>query len=141
MKIKEILKQIGKRGFPCVAGNSGIGEVLKVAAHFPHTRLVYVIDDQKKLIGVITIGSLMRHLYPHHYKEKIHSRDILRNISVDNALQLMGSAQVIALLEETVDVVLKRMASTDVKQIAVVDSDGLILADLTAVDLLSYSES
>ena len=83
----------------------------------------------------------MRNLYPFHYKEKIHPRDILRNIVVDNASHLMGSGNLNALPEETVDVVLKRMASTGAKEIAVVDSDGRILADITAVDLLKYSES
>ena len=141
MKIKEVMQHIGQRDFPCVSENSDISEVIRVAVHFPHTRLVYVIDEQKILLGVITIGSLMRHLYPHHYKEKIHPRDILRNIAVDNASHLMGSGNVNAMPEETVDIVLKRMASTGTKEIAVVDSDGRILADITAVDLLKYSES
>ena len=140
MKIKEVMQHIGQRDFPCVSENSDINEVIKVAVRFPHARLVYVIDDQKILLGVITIGSLMRHLYPHHYKEKIHPRDILRNIVVDNASHLMGSGNVTALPEETVDVVLKRMASTGAKEIAVVDSNGCILADITAVDLLKYYE-
>jgi len=140
MKIKEVIQHIGHRDFPCVSKNSDISEVIRVAVCFPHTRLVFVIDDQKKLLGVITIGSLMRHLYPHHYKEKIHSRDILRNIVVDNASHLMGYGNVNATLEETVDVVLKRMASTGAKEIAVVDSDGRILADVTAIDLLKYAE-
>ena len=141
MKIKEVMQHIGHRDFPFVSENSDISEVIRVAVRFPHTRLVYVIDDQKILLGVITIGSLMRHLYPHHYKEKIHPRDILRNIVVDNASHLMGSGNVKAMPEETVDIVLKRMASTGAKEIAVVDSDGRILADITAVDLLKYSES
>ena len=140
MKIREILEHIGDRDFPYVSENSDISEVINVAVRFPHARLVYVIDDQKILLGVITIGSLMRHLYPHHYKEKIHPRDILRNIVVDNASHLMGSGNVNALPEETVDVVLKRMASTGAKEIAVVDSDGRILADITAIDLLKYHE-
>jgi len=141
MNINEVMQHIGHRDFPYVLENSDISEVIRVAVRFPHTRLVYVIDEQKKLLGVITIGSLMRHLYPYHYKEKIHPRDILRNIAVDNASYLMSSGNVNALPEETVDVVLKRMASTGAKEIAVVDSEGRILTDITAVDLLKYNES
>ena len=141
MKIREILEHIGDRDFPYVSENSDINEVIRVAARFPHTGLVYVIDKQKKLLGVITVGSLMRHLYPYHYEDKIHPRDILRNISVENASHLMSSGNVSASPDETVEVILKRMASTGAKEIAVVDSDGRILADITAVDLLKYSES
>jgi CBS domain-containing protein len=140
MKIREILEHIGDRDFPYVSENSDINEVIRVAARFPHTGLVYVIDKQKKLLGVITVGSLMRHLYPYHYEDKIHPRDILRNISVENASHLMSSGNVSASPDETVEVILKRMASTGAKEIAVVDSDGRILADITAIDLLKYHE-
>jgi CBS domain-containing protein len=140
MKIREILEHIGDRDFPYVSENSDINEVIRVAARFPHTGLVYVIDKQKKLLGVITVGSLMRHLYPYHYEDKIHPRDILRTISVENASHLMSSGNVSASPDETVEVILKRMASTGAKEIAVVDSDGRILADITAIDLLKYHE-
>lgn len=138
MKMKEVMQHLENRDLPCVSQNSDISEVIRVAVRFPHTRLVYVIDEQKKLLGVITIGALMRHLYPYHYKDKIHSRDILRNIIVEKASHLMSSGNVNASPDDTVDVVLKRMASTGAKEIAVVDSNGCILADITAVDLLKY---
>ena len=134
------MERIGDRDFPYVSENSDINEVIRVAARFPHTGLVYVIDKQKKLLGVITVGALMRHLYPYHYEDKIHPRDILRNISVENASHLMSSGNVSASPDETVEVILKRMASTGAKEIAVVDSDGRILADITAIDLLKYHE-
>lgn len=140
MKIKEIMEHIGERDFPCVAENSDINEVIRVAIRFPHTRLIYVIDEQKKLLGVIKVGTIMRHLYPFHYEEKIHPRGILRNIIVENAAHLMSSGNVKASPDETVDAVLKRMANTGTKQIAVVDGNGCILADITAVDLLKYYE-
>ena len=140
MKIKEIIQHIKERKLPCVTENSDIGEVVRVAVRFPHSRLVYVIDEQKKLLGAITIGSLMRYLYPYHYEDKIHPRDILRSITVKKASHLMSSGNVKASPDETVDIVLKRMARTGAKEIAVVDSEGRILADITAIDLLKYNE-
>lgn len=140
MKIKEIMQNIKDRELPCVSENSTISETIQVAVCFPHTRLVYVVDDHKKLLGAITIGSLIRHLYPYHFEDKIHPRDILRNIIVEKASHLMSSGNVNASPDETVDVVLKRMARTGAKEVAVVDSKGRILADITAVDLLKYYE-
>lgn len=134
------MQYIKDRGLPCVTEHSDISEVIRVAVRFPHTRLVYVIDEQKKLLGAITIGSLIRHLYPYHFEDKIHPRDILRNIIVEKASHLMSSGNVNASPDETVDVVLKRMARTGAKEVAVVDSKGRILADITAVDLLKYYE-
>ena len=140
MKIKEIMENIKDRELPCVSENSTIKETIRVVVRFPHTRLIYVVDDHQKLLGVITIGSLIRHLYPYHYDDKIHPRDILRNIIVEKASHLMSSGNVNASPDETVDVVLKRMAKTGAKEVAVVDSKGCILADITAVDLLKYYE-
>ena len=134
------MQHVKDRELPCVSENSDISEVIRVVVSFPHTRLVYVIDEQKKLLGVITIGSLIRYLYPYHYEDKIHPRDILRNIIVEKASHLMSSGNVNASPDETVDVILKRMASTGAKEIAVVDSNGRILADITAVDLLRCCE-
>ena len=134
------MQHIKDRELPCVSENSDINEAIQVAVRFPHTRLIYVVDDQKILLGAITIGSLIRHLYPYHYKDKIHPRDILRNIIVEKASHLMSSGNVNASPDETVDVVLRRMASTGAKEMAVVDSKGRILADITAVDLLKYYE-
>ena len=134
------MQHIKERKLPCVIEHSDINEVVRVAVRFPHTRLVYVIDEHKKLLGAITIGALMRHLYPYHYEDKIHSRDILRNIIIEKASHLMSSGNVKASPNETVDVVLKRMARTGAKEIAVVDNEGRILADITAIDLLKYNE-
>ena len=134
------MQNIKDRELPCVSENSTIRETIQVAVRFPHTRLIYVVDDHKKLLGVITIGSLIRHLYPYHFEDKIHPRDILRNIIVEKASHLMSSGNVNASPDETVDVVLKRMARTGAKEVAVVDSKGRILADITAVDLLKYYE-
>lgn len=140
MKIKEIMQHVKDRDLPCVRADSEIREVIQVAVRFPHTRLVYVVDEKNKLLGVITIGALLRHLYPYHYQDKVHPRDILRNIIVEKAVHLISSGNVKASPDETVDVVLKRMAGTGAKEIAVVDSNGCILADITAVDLLRYYE-
>lgn len=140
MEIKEIMEHIKDRKVPCVLESSNISEVIRVAVRFPHTRLVYVVDEQNKLLGAITIGALIRHLYPHHFTEKIHSRDILRNLIVEKASHLMSHGNISASPAETVDDILKRMAATGAKEMAVIDSKGRILADITAVDLLKYYE-
>jgi len=138
MEIKEVMQHIGKREVPCVLAHSDISEVIQVLVRFPHGRLVYVVDDRQRLRGTITVGSLLRHIFPYHYKPRIHPRGILRNITAAKAEHIMARENVFALPDETVDMVLKRMARTGVKEMAVVDSTGTIIGDITAVDLLIY---
>ena len=138
MKIKEVMQHIKDRKLPCVSETSDLSDVVKVVTCFPHTRLVYVIDDQKKLLGVITIDSLMHHLYPYYYEAKIHPRGILRNITAEKAVHVMSSENITASPDETIDVVLKRMASRGTNEISILDSNGCLLTEITAVDLLKY---
>lgn len=130
--------KIKDRDVPYVSGQSEINEVIQVIVRFPRTRLVYVVDDLRRLRGTITVGSLLRHIFPYHYKGKIHPRGILRNITAEKAEHIMDKENIYALPEETVDTVLKRMAASGVKEMAVVDPDGIILTDITAVDLLRF---
>jgi CBS domain-containing protein len=138
MEIKEVMQHIGKRDVPCVPEQSDISEVIQVFVRFPHTRLVYVVDKEQRLRGTITVGSLLRHIFPYHYEARIHPRGILRNITAARAEHIMTRENVFALPDEKVDMVLKRMARTGVKEMAIIDSNGAIIGDITAVDLLSY---
>lgn len=50
----------------------------------------------------------------------------------------MDTKNIFAAPDDKVDEVLERMAKSGVKEMAIVDENGLILADITAVDLLRY---
>ena len=138
MKIREVMQRIGEREVPAVMGDSTIDEVIEIIVRFPHTRLVYVTDSEQRLRGTITVGSLLRHLFPYHYEGNIHGRGILRHITAQKAYDLMDIKNILASPDEEVDEVLQRMAKSGVKEMAIVDGNGRILADITAVDLLRY---
>ncbi len=138
MKIGEIIQYLEGREIPCVREDSDIKEVIEMVVRFPHTRVVYVVDEQRKLRGAISIGSLLRHIFPHHYEGKIHALGILRDITAETASHIMDSGDVKASPDENVEIVLERMAKTGAKEMAVVDGDNRILTDITAVDLLKY---
>jgi CBS domain-containing protein len=138
VKISEILECIGPREIPTIHLDSNIDDVIRIMANFIHTRLVYVVDKDKRLEGTISVGSLLRHIYPHHYEGKIHSHGILGRITAETARHIMDKRSIVATPDETVDDVLRRMASCGVKEIAVLDKKGRILADITAIDLLRY---
>ncbi len=74
MKIREVLDCIGPREIPIIDLNSHIDDVIRIMADFIHSRLVYVVDEEKRLKGTISVGSLLRHIYPHHYEGKILSK-------------------------------------------------------------------
>ncbi len=138
MKISDIMPQLKNREIPAVPRHSDIQQVITTMVRFPHTRLVYVVDENNRLCGTITVGSLLRHLFPYHYSSKVHARGILRDITAARADHIMDKATIYAAPDESVDAVLKKMAQSGVKEIAVVDEQRRILTDITAIDLLKY---
>ena len=138
MKIRDVMQRISGRDVPTIFDDCTIRDVIEMIVRFPHTRLIYVTDGEQRLRGTITVGSLLRHLFPYHYEGRIHGRGILRRITARKASDLMDTKNIMATPDEEVDAVLKRMARSGVKEMAIVDSDGRILADITAVDLLKF---
>ena len=138
MRISAVLDKIGDREIPCVHADSEIDEVIRILAHFPHTRVVYVLDADRRLLGTIAMGRLLRHLYPHHYEGKIHAHGMLRRITAETAVQLMDKQSVHAAPQETVEDVLARMGRTGAKEMAVLDAAGVFIGDITVADLLRY---
>ncbi|MEW6428495.1 MAG: CBS domain-containing protein [Thermodesulfobacteriota bacterium] len=138
MRIGEVMQRITEREVPAIFEECTIREVIEMIVRFPHTRLIYVTDGDGRLRGTITVGSLLRHLFPYHYEGRVHGRGILRNITAQRASDLMDTRNILASPDEEVDAVLQRMAGSGVKEMAIVDGQGRILADITAVDLLKY---
>ncbi len=139
MQIHEVLACIGPRDVPYIHEDSLIDNVIRVMARQIHTRLVYVVDAEQKLRGTITVGSLLRHIFPHHYEGMIHAHGILDAITAENARHIMESKCVFATPDDSVEAVLKRMAGSGVKEMAVLDESGRVIADITAIDLLRCS--
>lgn len=138
MRISNLLDQMPARPLPQVPADSHIDQVIEVMAGLPHARLVYVVDDEGRLLGAISQGCLLRHLFPHHYEGKIHPMGMLRRITAETARHLMEKHTVHTNVQESVDDVLKYMARTGVKELAVLDDEGRIVADVTVTDLLKH---
>ena len=126
------------REIPTVDWNSHIDEVIRIMADFIHTRLVYAVDEDKHLKGTVSVGSLLRHICPHHYESKMHPHGILRRITAETARHIMEKCSITTTPDESVEKVLRRMARSGVKEVPVLDEDGCIIGDITAIDLMRY---
>lgn len=138
MKIDEVLSSLGPRTIPAIGIDCTTKEIVKLMSDHPHSRLAYVVDDNMRLQGTITIGSLLRHIYPHHYEMPLHGHGILRTLTAETAQSLMDCENVFATLEQSVEEVIEKMAHTGIKEMAVLDEQMRVIGDLTAIDLLRY---
>ncbi len=138
MKIKDILKVLENREIPLVKENKVIKEVLKKMLQYPHTRLIYVVDENDICKGTISLGSLIRHLFPHGFEPVSHTRSLISMITSETAQDIMNRGLIYATNNDDAESVVERMIKAGVKEIAILDSKKRVIADLTMLDLLKY---
>jgi CBS domain-containing protein len=138
MTIAELLTTIDERPLPLVAEGEIIAGVLQTMVKFPHTRLIYVVDDQRRCTGTISLGVLIRHLFAHGFEPAVHSRHLIPMITSESAADIMNRQLIYAVKEDKVGAVVRRMIKAGVKEIAVLDQERHLIGDLTMLDLLKH---
>jgi CBS domain-containing protein len=138
MKVREILKLINTRAIPTVREDDHIDDLVEKIFEHPHTRLIYVVDEEGVLKGTISLGMLLRHIFPHTYEPKVHALSVIAMITSETAEHLMKKGVVTADVEDDVEEVMKRMVRAEVKEIAVVDNEKKVIGDVTVIDLLKF---
>jgi CBS domain-containing protein len=136
--VAELVSRLPLRPLPVIAEEATADEVINGFADSLHTRLLYVLDAEGRLAGVISLGRLVRHVLNSYHEPSIHPRHLLNMLGSESAHHLMQKETVTARVSEDVEEVLRRMIASNVKEIAVLDSDLKVVADLTMVDILKY---
>lgn len=105
---------------------------------YQHTRLLYVVDKDRRLLGTIALGPLVRHVFRQRHEPKVHPRHIMSMITTEVAKDIMEKNPISAAEDEDVETMLKRMIGRNVKEIAVLDREKRVIADVTMIDLLKF---
>jgi len=135
MEIGAIVELVKEREVPTVSEASTLEAVMNAMHSFQHSRLVYVLNENKELTGTISLDMLVRHLLPHKFEPEIHPRRLLGLVTYETARDIMLKKPVTATEDEDVELVLKRMIDADVKEIAILNSERQVITDLTMLDL------
>lgn len=138
VRIGEVIAGLKGRELPLVRQESSIEEVIDAMVRHQHTRLLYVVDEDGKLLGTIALGPLVRHVFRRSHEPQIHPRFLMSMITTETAKDIMQKNPIFAGEDEDVEVVLKRMIGKNVREIAVVDKGKRVVADVTMIDLLKF---
>lgn len=136
--VADLVARLELRSLPVISQEATADEVIRAFADSIHARLLYVLDPEGRLAGVISLGRLVRHVLSSYHEPEIHPRHILNGLSSDTAQHLMQKETISAALPEELDAVLQRMINHNAKEIAVLDTEQKVVADLTMVDILKY---
>jgi CBS domain-containing protein len=138
VKLREVIATQKDRKLPLVRQESSIEEVIDAMVRYEHTRLLYVVDEDGKLLGTIALGPLVRHVFRRSHEPQIHPRVLMSMITTETAEDIMQKNPIFAVEDEDVEAVLKKMIGKNVKEIAVLDKEKRVVADITMIDLLKF---
>lgn len=137
-RVSELVALIKERRLPLIPEKATIKEVVDAMTSIEHSRLIYVVDEEGRLSGTISLGLLTRHVFSPSHEPLIHPRYLIDMITAETAKDIMQKNTLVATEEEEVGSLLRRMLGANVKEIPVLDKEKRVLADITIVDLLRF---
>ena len=137
-KVAELVAFLKGRRLPLIDQKANIEEIVTAMIHFEHSRLLYGVDHNEKLIGTISWGLLTRHVFSTSHDPQIHPRFIMSMITAETAKDIMQKNPLFITENELVETLLEKMIRSNVKEIPVIDREKRVIAYLTIVDLLRF---
>lgn len=136
--VAELLTAIGHRQLAYVSPKAEVQEIISAFVKAEHARLVYVVDDENRLSGIISLGNLSRHLFFNHCNKAIDNLHLISMATSKTAADFIDRPTIAAHPSESIEPVLERMLSAGIKEIPVLDETGHLVGDLTLVDILQH---
>jgi len=137
-KIADLVERLKQRKVPVVLKGATVSEIIDAFAESDHSRILYVVDDEGRFRGVLSLGNMIRHVFFHYHDPSIDSRSLVSMSVSETAGDFMQREPVFAMLSDKVEDILQRMIDHNVKEIPILDDEKRVVADLTIVDLLEY---
>ena len=138
VRIAKVVKKLTGREMPAISEQATVEDAIDRMVQFPHSRLLYVVDDQRRLVGIISLGNLVKHFFSQSHEPQVHPRSLLSMITTETVKDIMQHHPIFATEHEEVEGVLKKMVEKNLTEIAVVDDEERLIADVTMIDLLCF---
>jgi len=136
MRMRDVVARHKNRQVPLVKQDTPIAELPKAMEWHRHSRQLYVVDEENHLLGNITLGRLVMYVFAGSHGSSLNPRHVMGLITCSTAGDLMTEGTFSAGMDDEVEEVLERMVAANVDEIPVTDEKGLVIADLTMIDLL-----
>ena len=105
-------------------------------------RVVYVVDREKKIKGVISLGDLARHYCSKgisQSKSLYPSMDIIHHLTAETAKDLMKTEFFSVKLNDNLDEILNKMVKfRTLKVIPVLDDEDRVVSSLDILDIIEF---
>jgi CBS domain-containing protein len=137
-KIAELAANLQGRALPVTSENAVMTEIVEEMIRFGHSRILYAMDEERRLLGTISLGDLVRDIFSRSYEPLIHPRRLMTSITMEKAGHMMQKHPVFARMAEELRVVLAKMIQAKVKEIAIIDDENRIVGDINMLYMLKF---
>ena len=137
-KVAEVVAFLKKKRLPLIDQKANIEEIVAAMIHFEHSRFLYVVDHNDKLVGTISWRLLARHVFSSSHDPQIHPRFIMSMITAETAKDIMQKNPLFTTENELLETLLTKIIQRRVQEIPVIDREKRVIANLTIVDLLRF---
>ncbi len=134
--VAEFIEILHERKLDRVAADADIREIISTMADTEHARLLYVVDKDQKLLGVISTGHLARNLLMHMQGPELDNLCLINSIISETAVDFIDRPLMTTYLSETMESILKRMIAANIKEIPILDNQGHLVGNITLMDIL-----
>ncbi len=142
MKLNEIIDRLPNHDFLKVSIDTSIPDLTELVRENRGVRSIYVEDRDKRIVGEISLGSLVKVVTgKRQCATRLSTRDLLSCITCRTARDIMDKKLISASLDEDVEEVIMKFIRNDIKEMPVLDQDGRIIKNIGVLDLWAIAES
>jgi len=136
MRVSDVVARHKDRQVPSIRQDTPIDDLAQAIEWYRHSRQLYVVDEENRLLGNITLGRLVMYVFASSHGSSMNRRHVIGLITGKTAGDLMTGGTLFAGMDDEVEEVIERMVAGNVDEIPITDEEGRIVADLTMIDLL-----
>ncbi len=141
IKVKDIMTPLGEHP-PVVHIEDLLEDMAQLVVKSKYKRSLYVVDDEGRLVGVIMLPQLLKHVlkgqFGHLAPSAALSRGILDLMFSTVAQDLMKRDVVYLHEDDSVEDAIELMLKRDIKDIPVVDSEGRVVGYIDIPTILKF---
>lgn len=115
---------------------ASLNDIAKMFIADPSLKSVYVVDDKQKLVGRVTLKTLIKHEFINLIPSSFEYFDALEFIGNKSAQELM-TAPVYVKDDDTLKTAFVKMYENDLEELPVVDDDLRLIGNIDLIELLT----
>jgi CBS domain-containing protein len=134
MQVKECYRTVTQEA-STVAAEASVQEVVQTILKDMVSRTVFVVDNDKKLMGAIQVKTILHMLGAKYTAED--SINLIHKIIGGKASGIMIKAPSVG-LQDNLDDAVKKIVESEIQDLPVVDGQGRVIGELNCFELIKF---